>query len=166
MFCSIWGKKISFVRLIRGQILNMSFNFEKETAMTLNSGFYDKKSRSTLYITQFYHSKIITARKRSLRMLCFHRCLSVSVQGGCMRALGACMGGHAWQGSCVTEACVAGEMATAAGRTHPTGMHSCFAIFLPKTTWKWKNLGWGHPWIRHWLGYSVGRLKRNYHTIC
>ena len=28
--------------------------------------------------------------------------------------------GHAWQG-----ACVAGEMATEAGGTHPTGMHSC-----------------------------------------
>ena len=28
-------------------------------------------------------------------------------------------GGHAWQG-----ACMAGEMAAAAGGTHPTGMHS------------------------------------------
>ena len=27
---------------------------------------------------------------------------------------------HAWQG-----VCVAGEMATEAGGTHPTGMHSC-----------------------------------------
>ena len=36
---------------------------------------------------------------------------------------GACVtgGGHAWQG----RACVAGEMATAADGTHPTGMHSC-----------------------------------------
>ena len=31
-------------------------------------------------------------------------------------------GGHAWQGG---WACVAGETATAAGGTHPTGMHSC-----------------------------------------
>ena len=29
------------------------------------------------------------------------------------------------------EACVAGEMATAAGGTHPTGMHSCSLIFDP-----------------------------------
>ena len=32
-------------------------------------------------------------------------------------------GGCAWQG-----ACVAGEMATAAGVTHPTGMHPCFSF--------------------------------------
>ena len=41
---------------------------------------------------------------------------------------GVCMeGGHAWQGTCVGGggACVAGEMAIAAGGTHPTGMHSC-----------------------------------------
>ena len=28
-----------------------------------------------------------------------------------------------------SRACVAGEMATAAGGTHPTGMHSCSLIF-------------------------------------
>ena len=36
--------------------------------------------------------------------------------------------GHAWQGGgCAWQggACVAGEMATAADGTHPTGMHSC-----------------------------------------
>ena len=33
-----------------------------------------------------------------------------------------CRGGYAWQGG----ACVAGEMATEAGGTHPTGMHSCY----------------------------------------
>ena len=61
----------------------------------------------------------------------------VGVDGwGCMA------GGHTWQGhmwwegmcgrECAwqggvwqREACVAGEMATAAGGTHPTGMHSC-----------------------------------------
>ena len=42
-------------------------------------------------------------------------------RGVCMTK-GVCMakGGGAWQG-----ACVAGEMATAADGTHPTGMHSC-----------------------------------------
>ena len=29
-----------------------------------------------------------------------------------------------------SRACVAGETATAAGGTHPTGMHSCLHIFL------------------------------------
>ena len=34
-------------------------------------------------------------------------------------------GGHAWQG-----ACMAGEMATAVGGTHSTGMHSCTCRIL------------------------------------
>ena len=39
----------------------------------------------------------ITARKRSLQRLCFHRCLSVH-RGACV-AGGVCMGeGHAWLG--------------------------------------------------------------------
>ena len=44
---------------------------------------------------------------------------------------GACVaGGHVWWGVCMAEECVAGgmiaeEMATEAGGTHPTGMHSC-----------------------------------------
>ena len=48
-------------------------------------------------------------------------------QGACMAGacmVGVCMaGGHVWQGR---GACMAGEMATAAGSTYPTGMHSCF----------------------------------------
>ena len=57
-----------------------------------------------------------------------------------MAGVGACMvgghvweGGHAWQkgvpgrGACMAERgpFVAGETATAANGTHPTGMHSC-----------------------------------------
>ena len=34
-------------------------------------------------------------------------------------------GGHAWQGG--KGACMAGEMAIAAGNTHPTVLHSCYA---------------------------------------
>ena len=42
------------------------------------------------------------------------------MDGACMD--GACMArGYAWQ----RGACVAGEMATSVGSTHPTGMHSC-----------------------------------------
>ena len=37
--------------------------------------------------------------------------------------------GRAWWGSCIAGGmCVAKEMATVAGGTHPTGMHSCFPI--------------------------------------
>ena len=51
------------------------------------------------------------------------------------------IGGHAWQGACVVGGgawhawhgcvcvCVAGETATVADGTHPTGMHSCFVVF-------------------------------------
>ena len=50
---------------------------------------------------------------------------------------GPCVvGGHAWQrgahdrghacGERGGSVCMAGETATAAGCTHPTGMHSCF----------------------------------------
>ena len=51
--------------------------------------------------------------------------MGVCMAGG-MYGQGACMvggdmcGKHAWQGTCM-----AGKMATAAGTTHPTGMHSC-----------------------------------------
>ena len=40
--------------------------------------------------------------------------------------LGGVRGGGAWQGGYVFPgACMAGETATAADGTHPTGMHSC-----------------------------------------
>ena len=29
-----------------------------------------------------------------------------------------------------------------AASTHPTGMHSCLAYFLPKISWQWKRLHW------------------------
>ena len=54
-----------------------------------------------------------------------------------------CGGGYAWQRVCMVvgvhvrgcvwqgvRACVAGEMATAADGTHPTGMHSCVEFEL------------------------------------
>ena len=49
-------------------------------------------------------------------------------KGMCSREAGACAagGGCAWQG-----ACVAGQTATAARGTHPTGMHSCLSFFVP-----------------------------------
>ena len=53
---------------------------------------------------------IFTARKRSLRRLCFYRCLSVH-RWACV--VGACMaGGRVWQGACMTGEgrCVVGGM--------------------------------------------------------
>ena len=47
-------------------------------------------------------------------------CMAGGVWHGDMHGRGCVAWGHAWQG-----ACMAGESATAAGGTHPTGMHSC-----------------------------------------
>ena len=44
---------------------------------------------------------------------------------------GACMaGGIHGRGPCVGGGSMAGETATAAGGTHPTGIHSCLLQFL------------------------------------
>ena len=58
------------------------------------------------------------------------------VKGDMHGERGVCgKGGHAWQGALAwcregdcawQEVCMAGEMATAADGTHPTGMHFCF----------------------------------------
>ena len=57
----------------------------------------------------------------------------VSGGGGHALRRGACMAGG---GVCV-EGCVAGETATAANGTHPTGMHSCFKQVLLMTLQIW-----------------------------
>ena len=69
-----------------------------------------------------YAFPVTTARKRSLRRLCFHKHMSFCPQGGGGRAWhgGMHCRGHALQG----DLC-AGDMVTEAGGTHPTGMHSC-----------------------------------------
>ena len=48
----------------------------------------------------------------------------VHTRGGAMYARG-----HAWLGGMHGRACMAGETATAADGTHPTGMHSCLWSF-------------------------------------
>ena len=78
---------------------------------------------------------LITARKWSLRRLCFYRCLSVH-GGACM------VGGHVWQGgvcdrggawhACPTRNYEIRWYGQRAGGTHPTGMHSCFVLILTK----------------------------------
>ena len=57
------------------------------------------------------------------------------------------------------------ETATEAGGTHPTRMHSCFAIFLLKTGWKWKNLEQdGHPPLDPPLVCSCVWIEFCFHT--
>ena len=56
--------------------------------------YKNKKTRLHLVLKSRH---IVTARKQSLRRLCFHRCLSV--HGGDMRGRGVCMmGEHVWRG--------------------------------------------------------------------
>ena len=64
-----------------------------------------------------------------------HLSVSHSVQGG-MHGRGSVHSrGHVWQGCTWGGACVAGETATEAGGTHPTGMHSCL------TSERWNTVG-------------------------
>ena len=88
---------------------------------------------------------IFTARTRSCGNVMFYTCLSAILftggmhgqegmhgKGGGVWQRGACMvSGHVWpKGACMVRgcACVAGEMATAAGSTHPTRMYSCYRV--------------------------------------
>ena len=82
----------------------------------------------------------ITARKRSLRRLCFYRCLSFCPQGGCMVAQGGCMVARGGMHGCSWGGCVVapgGVCVVALGGGHawlprgacvvaPGGMHGCF----------------------------------------
>ena len=82
-------------------------------------------------------SHVITARKRSLRRLCFYTRLSVCPQGSCLLwgvvpGPGGCLlGGGVWsrgyllRGGCLVET---PPTAIATGGVHPTGMHSCFRM--------------------------------------
>ena len=55
----------------------------------------------------FFKIHIVTARKRSLRRLCFYMCVSVHKGGMRGRRGGACVvGGHAWGGMCSRGACM------------------------------------------------------------
>ena len=91
-------------------------------------------------------SAIFTARKRSLRRLCFYRCLSVHTGGSCMVLFrGACMvlfggGMHGFiRGACMVFSVFSDTIRYGqwAGSTHPTGMHSCEANFCQKVAATW-----------------------------
>ena len=80
--------------------------------MVLVSGFGD--------LFAGYGYPIFTAHKRSLRRLCFYRCLSVH-RGACVT--GACMvGGHVWQGGMRGGGAWQGGMC--GGGVHGRGSHA------------------------------------------
>ena len=73
--------------------------------------------------------------------------------------------GHVWWsgsmcgiGGCVWQrggACVAGETATVAGGTHPTGMHSCVCHFRGSHTSFLRPFYayWGFSTVKHWIQF-------------
>ena len=89
---------------------------------------------------------IFTARKQSLRRLCFYTCLSVILfMGGRVWWWGECAwqgeggmhdGGYAWwecawQGACMPHTpTLRDTVGQCAGGTHPTVMHSCLKKWL------------------------------------
>ena len=112
----------------------------------------------------------ITARKRSLRRLCFYRCLSVHMGGG----VSGLIRGHAWfylggcmvlfGGQCVVFSVFSDTMRYGqwVGGTHPTGMHSSLFNFFgktpsPKSVWLQQFYFWfaiiyhKMQWRIHWV---------------
>ena len=113
---------------------------------------------------------VITARKRSLRRLCFHRCLSVNREESLFRGRGSLSSGVSVQGGVsvhLSRRVSAGGGGSLSGRpthppvrlraggTHPTGMHSCIE-FISKvavipihcSSMLWSTAGW---WVIYCL---------------
>ena len=72
-----------------------------------------------------------------------------------MHGRGGDMCGRGWE--CVWQrgACIAGEMATAADGTHPTGMYSCFIGFLPPANAVWGKVIFLHLSVILFTGGST-----------
>ena len=106
---------------------------------------WDWATKGILHSYIFY---IFTARKRSLRRLCFHRCLSVHGEG----CLPHCMLGYTPpdqrqkppQDQTPPEQTPptvhAGRYGQQAGGTHPTGMHTCLALSTGRFFINWWSL--------------------------
>ena len=116
-----------------------------------------------LYWKRLKQSWIITARKRSLRRLCFYRCLSVH-RGGRAWLLpgGACVaprGGHAWLlwggvrgcsgGACVVAPGGCAWFYSAGGRAWFYSAGGCVVLFSGGHAWFYS--AGGHVWF-----YSAG----------
>ena len=85
--------------------------------MNVSTTSVQLRSKNAIWGILFFVFGIITARKRSLRRLCFYRCLSfilftggACVAGGGVRGRGGCVAGGACMagGACVAGGCVAG----------------------------------------------------------
>ena len=83
----IWRKKYFWIKLFTRPTRKLILIFLKESAF------------------QFESISLITARKRSLRRLCFYRCLSVHGGGGAwLQGVGACVAAgdvHGCRGACM-----------------------------------------------------------------
>ena len=110
------------------------------------SGNFEQTGKVRENHTKYLKSHCFTARKRSLRRSCFHRCLSVPA---CTGQGGVCLGGGVADTPWVQRQtpplpgpeanntpCPSGYygMQQAYG-THPTGMHSCYLSFLVIIKW-------------------------------
>ena len=95
---------------------------------------------------------IITARKPSLRRLCFHRCLFVHMSGGHAWQGHAWRGGHVWWGACMAGVCGGGCMAE--GVCVVGGGHA----------WQGGMCGRGHAWHTHPAGryYEIRSMSGRY----
>ena len=104
---------------------------------------------------------IITARKRSLRRLCFYTCLSFCPQGGLHS------GGHAWWGVCVAGGmhggggvCMVGGMC---GRGHVSwgacmaGGCAWWGACVARGVWQGGMHGRGHAWQGGMCGRGQAR---------
>ena len=130
---SRWGRKQQ--RRVWPFFRKTAWNWEKKSMSFIVSSFVRGDSRYMGKYTKvrFFDDRfvIFTARKRSLRRLCFYRCLSVHMGG----VHGFFRGGHAWffrGGMRVFFSVFSDTMRYGqwAGGTHPTGMHSCWLWFL------------------------------------
>ena len=89
-----------------------------------------------LWLEQFTRIILLKSTVYEIRIVMFSQAsviLSTGGGEGDVRGRGACVvgacttRGRAWQGACMAGGtCVAGETATEADGTHPTGMHSCY----------------------------------------
>ena len=84
----------------------------------------------TVIVFSYKIFRIITARKRSLRRLCFYTCLSFCLQRGWYPSMPCRSPWGVFQHTPSPGAVHAGRYSQQAGSTHPTGMNSCHIINL------------------------------------
>ena len=104
-----------------------SLNTYSFTTLRLKSEYRKMHSLTTLRLDseqrKMYSVTMLWLQSEQRKMYSFFTACRGSMHGG-----GACMAEeHGWQGVCVGgEGGCAGETATEASSTHPTGMYSCY----------------------------------------